>query len=203
MKKVFLIFLTIFTLQCRAVAEEGAFQIEGEWFSASLYSERYYPVQQTEEEGYFIDFGDEEITLDVDGSVSESGKIIEVLSVVALNDGGALYYTIRDHALYGYIILNVNGEYRCYSVDAETLLLFIGGIIVPYQVGEQAGYLLSSDNLYITAEDNYIRGTIQHHSSVAFSYVMDADPVVIDFGNGYTQTWGIPSYLFIRSNIGQ
>lgn len=220
MKRIIVLVLVLL-LPCIAVAEQGDFQIEGEWYCTAMHTRMMCYNADLKEDGcYYVNLQDGEgIVFREQGQVDfiraeerfdlltkETHLETETETIITeycrLSDGAILYYDVKENELSGYYICYTDDGWIVYLLDSAKMILFLNGKAIPYFDGDTFEYLVSGNSMYLTQGEQYVRGRIAQQGDKAFVFDIDADPWIVDYGE-HEVNYGTPFYLFISTSIGK
>lgn len=220
MKRIVAIALLLI-FPCFAAAEQGNFQIDGEWYGFSTYANMNCRAAELREDGcFYVKWNDgEEIVFYDQGQIDfihteewtdfrtkdirrESETETINAEFCRLADDSLLFYDVMDREMSCYYLTMQNGDWTVYSLDSGKMLLFLNGKVIHREGGDTVDYLVSGNWMYMTQGDKYIRGTVNPKGNYAFVFDIDTDPWV-EIYEGIEIDYGTPFYLFVSTSIGK
>lgn len=204
MKKNLLCFLFVVLFPVYASAEQDQFQIDGEWYAASFYTNNYYTATKNDNGDFEITDYPENWKILNDGTILY-GDSSEKMSLLSLSEDISLVYHVyydswsKQDVLGGYLLICDGDEAMCVRVSEASLILILSGHMIKHDGTATADCLLSGNHFYMTNGDNYTRGTIRIYNNDLFMYYIDEEPYIYKSGN-YERDYGTPVMLFIRSS---
>ena len=207
----------IFLLPLASLAEQNNFELEGEWYCTSAYTNLdCYKAELREDGCYYLEWNDEvEIVFHEDGQIdhicteeytdfrsnesrTEVTTETEDAKFCRLSDDACLFYGIVDNELNCYYFIRRDNEWIVYPMYNGKLLLFLNGRAIPYTDGDPVEYYISGNHMYLIQEDQYVRGEINPHGEFAFVFDVDTDPWIDTHGE-IEINYGTPFCLFINT----
>ncbi len=218
MKKVLsLLLIVVIMLSSTVYAESDDYQIEGEWYTSTSYTNLCYELT-TDGDGCFynssqkqktvfypdgrIDTIDTKEYVNVYGEKSyiESEPDTLSMKIEKLADESIIYYDIMNNELTGIIIIK-DDIWKAYSIGAAKKIFCLNGKAISHDSNKSMDYHVVGNQLFFTNGQEYISGTVRKLGEKAFTYDIDADPWIVSHGDK-EYNYGTPFYIFISTSIG-
>ena len=206
--KKFLLLLLIALLLPLAVIAEGSdeFNVEGEWYVASLYTEYYSPTSLDKEGKLHVlrSDGSEYFVIHPNGEIYYNGECVDTPSLYVIDGRIRLLYKSKDNGMItGYLLISDGTDWKCYEFDVYRKYLIYDGKMLPapQSLGEKIEYYQQGNNLFFLKDDSYEKGKITPYTDKAFACINDTDSLEQDIGNGRTIHFGYPMYFFITTDL--
>lgn len=196
--RIIMLFLVI-DLCSNALADGNEFQIDGEWFGGTYYSNDYYVLSRNDSGDYIFENQDNSY-IKPDGTICFNEQTVST-EIVQLTDSSFISIIFEDNSFVGFLVIDEDDEIKGYQIDSNSMVLILNGKMIRYDGSASADYLYSNDMFYMTdGESSYTRGTIKQYGNDFFIYEIDTDPYIYEYGE-YSIDHGTPVMFFLRSSI--
>ena len=207
MKKIAVFIILLLSFSYSAFSEQEEFQVEGEWYGTSSYTDfDCYNIKVNEDGNYIISAYKSEVILHKEGFIEQDG-IEEKIDIVEFSDDAFFAYNLyydslqKMNVIGGYLIIKTEGRVTCRIISGASLVLLINGKAIKYNGDGKAEYLRAGTQLFMTDGESYTRGIIKHFGDDFFIYEIDSEPYIPIKRDDYEINYGTPLMLFFRSSI--
>lgn len=202
MRKLVAILLIVFALSGCAMAESDVYDIQGEWYVATIYSNDCYEASLDDDGCFHVAYADgNEMIASPDGVIKAYNEEYK-LNLIMFGDGSSLYYTIEGNRLSAELFMQTDGIWNIYDIhDTDLVLIHNGEMIYYNETAKKLDYILQNERLYVLTDTSYLRGKIEPLDQNAFIYRYDAEPHIVTWREGMTTDYGTPYFIYIRSDI--